>query len=159
MNSSCLNQSGLFKIRKYCVEHICSVRDRVYARRQGVTHVVAVLIMDKFIDPSTVYTLKDIAEDMLKVHDVALTYMQAWRAKEKAIKLMRGDLAESYAKLSGYQIIKLIVTTKKFSGYLYILEQTYPGSVLKLERTKCDKFLYAFVTLEACIRGWEYCQL
>ncbi|KAH0707537.1 hypothetical protein KY290_012050 [Solanum tuberosum] len=99
MNSSCLNQSKLFKIRKYCAEHTCSVRDRVYARRQGITDVVAVLIMDKFIDPSTVYTPKDIAEDILKVHDVALTYMQAWRAKEKAIKLVRGDPAESYAKL------------------------------------------------------------
>ncbi|KAH0696603.1 hypothetical protein KY289_014085 [Solanum tuberosum] len=143
MNSSCLNQSKLFKVRKYCAEHTCSVRDRVYARRQGITDIVAVLIMDKFIDPSTVYTPKDIAEDVLKVHDVALTYMQAWRAKEKAIKLVRGDPTESYAKLP---------------GYLYILEQTYPGSVLKLERTECDKFLYAFVALEACIRGWEYCR-
>ncbi|KAH0734668.1 hypothetical protein KY285_010375, partial [Solanum tuberosum] len=78
----------LFKIRKYCAEHTCSVRDRVYARRQGITDVVAILIIDKFIDPSTVYTPKDIAEDVLKVHDVALTYMQAWRAKEKAIKLL-----------------------------------------------------------------------
>ncbi|KAH0717365.1 hypothetical protein KY285_013396 [Solanum tuberosum] len=99
MNSSCLNQSKLFKVRKYCAEHTCSVRDRVYARRQGITDIVAVLIMDKFIDPSTVYTPKDIAEDVLKVHDVALTYMQAWRAKEKAIKLVRGDPTESYAKL------------------------------------------------------------
>ncbi|XP_049356847.1 uncharacterized protein LOC125821471 [Solanum verrucosum] len=143
MNSSCLNQSKLFKIRKYCAEHTCSIRDRVYARRQGITDVVAVLIMDKFIDPSTVYTPKDISEDVLKVHDVALTYMQAWRAKENAIKLVRGDPAESYAKLP---------------GYLYILEQTYLGSILKLERTECDKFLYAFVALEACIRGWEYCR-
>ncbi|XP_049375485.1 uncharacterized protein LOC125840558 [Solanum verrucosum] len=95
MNSSCLNQSKLFKIRKYYVEHTCSVRDSVYASRQGITDVVAILIMDKFIDPSTVYTPKDIAEDVLKVHDVALTYMQAWRAKEKAIKLVRGDPAES----------------------------------------------------------------
>jgi len=57
-----------------------------------------------------------------------------------------------------YIIIKLIVKTEKIPGYLYILEQTYPGSVLKLERTECDKFLYAFVALEACIRGWEYCR-
>lgn len=34
----------------------------------------------------------------------------------------------------------------------------YPGSVLKLERKECDKFLYAFVPLEACIKGWEYCR-
>ncbi|KAH0657763.1 hypothetical protein KY289_026511 [Solanum tuberosum] len=67
----------LFKIRKYCAEHTCSIRERVYARRQGITDVVAVLIMDKFINPSTLYTPKDIAEDMLKVHGVAMTYMQA----------------------------------------------------------------------------------
>ncbi|KAK4734968.1 hypothetical protein R3W88_009229 [Solanum pinnatisectum] len=42
-----------------------------------------VLIMDKFIDPSTIYTPKDIAEDMLKVHDVALTYMQAGELKKR----------------------------------------------------------------------------
>ncbi|KAH0698570.1 hypothetical protein KY284_012785 [Solanum tuberosum] len=66
----------------------------------------------------------------------------AWRAKEKALKLLRGDPAESYAKLL---------------GYLYILEQTYPGYVLSLKRKEGESFLYAFVALEACIRGWEYC--
>ncbi|KAH0652973.1 hypothetical protein KY289_030651 [Solanum tuberosum] len=91
MNSSSLNQSSLYKIKKYYADHTCSVRDRVYARRHGIIDVVAVLIMDKFIDPVTIYTPKDIAEDMLKVHDVSLTYMQAWQVKEKAIKLVRRD--------------------------------------------------------------------
>ena len=50
----------------------------------------------------------------------------------------------------------LIVKIKKLPSYLYILVQTYLGSILKLERTKCDKFLYEFVALEACIRDWEY---
>ena len=36
------------------------------------------------------------------------------------------------------------------------MEQTYPGSVLKIKRNEDDTFLYAFVALEACIRGWEY---
>ncbi|KAH0781359.1 hypothetical protein KY290_000957 [Solanum tuberosum] len=91
---------------------------------------------------NTVYTPKDIAKDMLKLHDVSLTYMQAWRVKEKALKLLRGDLTESYAKLR---------------GYLYILEQIYPGSVLSLKRKEGESLLYAFVALKACIRGWEYC--
>lgn len=80
---------------------------------------------------------------MLKLHCVSLTYIQEWRAKENAIKLVRGDPAESYARLP---------------GYFYILEQTYPGFVLKIKRKEADKFLYAFVALEACIRGWEYCR-
>ena len=45
-----------------------------------------------------------------------------------------------------------------FSGYFYVLEQTYPGSVLKIKRNEGDTFLYAFVALEACIRDWEYCR-
>ncbi|TMW93592.1 hypothetical protein EJD97_011407 [Solanum chilense] len=137
MKASTLNKSNLFKVRKYNAQHTCFVRDRVYARRQGITDVVAVLIMEKYIDPSTVYTPKDISADMLKLHRVSLTYIQAWRAREKAIKLVRGDPAKSYARLP---------------GYLYILEQTYPGSILKIERKGSDKFLYAFVALEACIR-------
>ncbi|XP_015081858.2 uncharacterized protein LOC107025600 [Solanum pennellii] len=68
---------------------------------------------------------------------------QAWRAKEKAMKFMRGDPTESYAKLP---------------GYAYILEQHISWIVLKIEKKECDKFLYTFVALEACIRGWEYCR-
>ncbi|XP_010327591.2 uncharacterized protein [Solanum lycopersicum] len=143
MRASSLNKSSLFKVRKYIAQHTCSVREKVYARRQGITDIVVVLIMEKYIDPSKVYIPKDIADDTLKLHGVSLTYIQAWRAKEKAVKLVRGDPAECYARLP---------------GYFYILEQTYPRSVLKIKRNEGDTFLYAFVALESCIRGWEYCR-
>nr|XP_010319919.2 uncharacterized protein LOC101244949 [Solanum lycopersicum] len=84
--ASSLNKSSLFKVRKYIAQHTCCVRERIYVRRQGITDVVAVLIMDNYIDPSKVYTPKDVADDMLKLHGVLLTYIQAWRAKEKAVK-------------------------------------------------------------------------
>ena len=38
------------------------------------------------------------------------------------------------------------------------MEQIYAGSVLKIKRNEGDTFLFAFVALEACIRGWEYCR-
>ncbi|XP_019228001.1 PREDICTED: uncharacterized protein LOC109209228 [Nicotiana attenuata] len=68
--------------------------------------------------------------------------MQAWRAKEKALKFLRSHPADSYRRLS---------------SYLYILEKTYPGSVVKLQKTEDDCFLYAFVALSKSIKGWEYC--
>ena len=77
MRASSLNKSSLFKVRKYIAQHTCCVRERVYARRQGITDVVAVLIMDNYIDPSKVYTPKDVADDMSKLHGVSLTYIQA----------------------------------------------------------------------------------
>lgn len=33
------------------------MRDKVYARRQGITHLVAVMILDKFVDLVTVEIL------------------------------------------------------------------------------------------------------
>ena len=84
MRAFSLNKSSLSKARKYIAQHTCCVRERVYARRQGITDVVAVLIMDNYIDPSKVYTSKDVADDMLKLHSISLTYIQAWRAKKSS---------------------------------------------------------------------------
>ena len=77
MRASSLNKSSLFKVRKYIAHYTCCVRERVYARRQGITDVVAVLIIEKYIDPSKVHTPKDVADDMSKLHGVSLTYIQA----------------------------------------------------------------------------------
>ncbi|XP_075085073.1 uncharacterized protein LOC142168308 [Nicotiana tabacum] len=69
--------------------------------------------------------------------------MQAWRAKENALKFLRGHPADSYSHLP---------------SYLYILEKTYPGSVVKLQKIEDDCFLYAFIALSTSIKGWEYCR-
>lgn len=105
MNALCLNQSELFKIRNFCGSHTCSVSDIIYARRQVITDVVAAIILDKFIDAKTICILRDIAADMLKFHGVSLTCMQAWQAKKKAIKMLRGDPTESYVKIPSYMYI------------------------------------------------------
>ncbi|XP_060200212.1 uncharacterized protein LOC132628449 [Lycium barbarum] len=93
--------------------------------------------MDKYEDPKRACTPKDITSDMRKQHGLTMTYMQAYRAKEKALNILRGDPTESYNKLP---------------SYFYILEKTYPGSVVSLKKTAEDRFLYAFVVLEPCIR-------
>ncbi|XP_070057673.1 uncharacterized protein [Nicotiana tomentosiformis] len=80
---------------------------------------------------------------MLSEHGVNLTYKQAWRAKEKALEFLRGQPTDSYSRLL---------------SYLYILEKTYPGSVVKLQKTKDGYFLYAFVALSTSIKGWEHCR-
>ncbi|XP_075085087.1 uncharacterized protein LOC142168320 [Nicotiana tabacum] len=106
--------------------------------------VVGSMVMPKYADPKIIYTPKDIQTNMLSDHGVNLTYMQAWRAKEKALEFLRGHLVDSYNRLP---------------SYLYILEKTYPGSVVKLQKTEDDYFLYAFVALSTSIKGWEHCRL
>ncbi|XP_070050472.1 uncharacterized protein [Nicotiana tomentosiformis] len=105
--------------------------------------VVGSMVMPKYADPKTIYTPKDIQTDMLSDHGVNLIYMQVWRAKEKALEFLRGHPTDSYSRLP---------------SYLYILEKTYLGSVVKLQKTEDDCFLYAFVALSTSIKGWEHCR-
>ncbi|XP_009761983.2 uncharacterized protein [Nicotiana sylvestris] len=88
--------------------------------------VVGSIVIPKYANPKTIYTPKDIQTDMLSEHGVNLTYMQASRAKKKALEVLRGHPADSYNKLP---------------SYLYILEKTYPGSVVKLKKMDDDCFL------------------
>ncbi|XP_075098032.1 uncharacterized protein LOC142175348 [Nicotiana tabacum] len=105
--------------------------------------VVSSMVMPKYEDPKIIYTPKDIQTDMLSDHGVNLTYMQAWRAKEKALEFLRGHHVDSYSRLP---------------IYFYILEKTYLGSVVKLQKTGDDCFLYALIVLSASIKGWEHCR-
>ncbi|KAH0692936.1 hypothetical protein KY285_020033 [Solanum tuberosum] len=74
---------------------------------------------------------------------VDITYMFAWRAKERALISLRGTPGGSYSKLP---------------DYLYILDITYPGSHIRLKKTNEDRFLYLFVALDPFIKGFDNCR-
>ncbi|XP_070011067.1 uncharacterized protein [Nicotiana sylvestris] len=138
-----INDSAMFKIRSFNRQHTCSLMDETFIQRKRTAAVVGSMVIPKYCDPKTIYTLKDIQIDMLSEHGVNLSYMQAWRAKEKALQFLRGNPADSYSKLP---------------KYFYILEETYPGSVVKLKKTADECFLYAFVVLCTSISGWQHCR-
>nr|XP_009800595.1 PREDICTED: protein FAR1-RELATED SEQUENCE 3-like [Nicotiana sylvestris] len=115
--------------------------DDTFIQCKRTAVVVGSMVIPKYYDPKTVYTPKDIQTDMLSQHGVNLSYMQVWRAKEKALQFLRGHPADSYSKLP---------------KYFYILEKTYPGLVVKLKKAADECFLYAFVALCTSISGWEY---
>ncbi|XP_019255305.1 PREDICTED: uncharacterized protein LOC109233907 [Nicotiana attenuata] len=142
-NSTNINESELFKVQKFNSLNTCSLMDNTHIQRKATAMVVGSMVMPKYTDPKTIYTPKDIQIDMLSDHGVNLTYMPAWRAKEKALEFLRGHPADSYSRLP---------------SYLYILEKTYPRTVVNLKNTEDDCFLYAFVVLGTSIKGWEYCR-
>ncbi|XP_070017721.1 uncharacterized protein [Nicotiana sylvestris] len=121
-----INDSGMFNVRNFNNQHTCSLMDNIFIQRKPTAMVVGSMFIPKYFDPKTIYTPKDIQFDMLSEHDVNLTYMQAWRAKEKALQFLRGHPVDSYSKLP---------------SYLYILEKTYPGSIVKLKKTDDDCLL------------------
>ncbi|XP_019262719.1 PREDICTED: uncharacterized protein LOC109240519 [Nicotiana attenuata] len=97
-----INDSAMFKIRSFNRQHTCTLMDDTFIQRKHTAVVVGSMVMPKYCDPKTVYTPKDIQTDMLSQHGVNLSYMQACRAKEKALQLLRGHPADSYNKLPKY---------------------------------------------------------
>ncbi|XP_070005521.1 uncharacterized protein [Nicotiana sylvestris] len=139
-----INDSTMFKVRSFNRQHTCTLMDDTFIQRKRTAIVVRSMTIPKYCDHKTIYTPNDIQTDMLSQHGVNLSYMQAWRAKEKALQFLRGHLADSYSKLP---------------KYFYILEKTYPDSVVKLKKTADECFLYAFVALCTSISDWKYCRL
>ncbi|XP_060190796.1 uncharacterized protein LOC132620103 [Lycium barbarum] len=43
-------------------------------------------------------------------------------------------------------------------GYVYILDKTYPGSHVRMQKTQQNEFLYLFIALKAFIKGFECCR-
>ncbi|XP_016504615.2 uncharacterized protein LOC107822579 [Nicotiana tabacum] len=138
-----INDSTIFKVRNFNSQHTCSLIDNTFIQRKPTVMVIGSMVIPKYSDPKTIYTPKDIQFDMLSEHDVNITYMQAWRAKEKALQFLKGHPTDSYSKLP---------------SYLYILEKTYPRSVVKLKKTDDGCFLYIFVAICTSISGWKYCR-
>ncbi|XP_070009546.1 uncharacterized protein [Nicotiana sylvestris] len=134
----------LICIGKNCNWHFkaTSINDSAMFKCKCIAVVVGSMIIPMYCDPKTVYTPKDMQTDILSQHGVNLSYVQAWRAKEKALQFLRGHPADSYSKLP---------------KYFYILEKTYPDSVVKLKKTADECFLYAFVALCTSISNWKYC--
>ncbi|XP_019236387.1 PREDICTED: uncharacterized protein LOC109216668 [Nicotiana attenuata] len=81
-----INDSAMFKVRTFNSLHTCSLMDSTFIQRKPTAMVVGSMVIPKYADPKTIYTPKDIQTDMLSEHGVNLTYMQAWRAKEKAME-------------------------------------------------------------------------
>ncbi|XP_070011231.1 uncharacterized protein [Nicotiana sylvestris] len=84
-----INDSAMFKIRSFNRQHTCTLMDDTFIHRKRTAVVVGSMVMPKYCDPKTIYTPKDIQTNMLSQHGVNLSYMQAWRAKEKALQLLR----------------------------------------------------------------------
>ncbi|XP_019235580.1 PREDICTED: uncharacterized protein LOC109215911 [Nicotiana attenuata] len=141
--SSAVFKANIFKVRSYNNNHTCGYGKRYLTLRQATSGVIASIVKDKYVNPKKVYTANDIIEDIQKQHGIEASYMKAWRAKEIAMAMIRGSPSDSY---------------KELPKYFYMLEQTNPGTVIKLHKSEDGCFLYAYVSLYASIKGWEHCR-
>ena len=69
--------------------------------------------------------------------------MKAWRAKEKAIVMLRGGPADGY---------------RKMPCYIYMLNQVYLQSHIRMHKAVNNEFKYLLIALRPMISGFEFCK-
>ncbi|KAL5568441.1 hypothetical protein UlMin_025016 [Ulmus minor] len=121
-----LIKSEYWMVTKHVNKHTCPTDFKTTRRRQATSWVVGECIKRRFINPGRVFRPKDVMDDMKQRYGVELSYSVAWRGRECAYENLRlGTPEQSYNLLP---------------GYLHMLLQTNPGSVVNLEVTDGNKF-------------------
>ncbi|XP_070052660.1 uncharacterized protein [Nicotiana tomentosiformis] len=141
--ASSINKSQMFKVREFNDKHTCPLKDKKYEQRQATSRLTGGMIRSKFTNHKRKYTPKDIINDVKSDFGIDVSYMLAWRAREKIVNFLRGEPADSYNKLP---------------GYLYTLDMTYPGSHIRMEKFPKNEFIYLYISLYAFIKGFDYCR-
>ncbi|CAH9058283.1 unnamed protein product [Cuscuta europaea] len=134
---------GRFIVVKFIQTHSCRLEVRLTDQRHATSSLVADCIKSKLVDPKTSYNAMDVQRDMLEEYDIEISYLKAWRAKEKALIKLRGKPEESYRFLQ---------------QFMSMVKQTNPGSFLEIKVNEDNTFLYAFMAINASIQGWKFCR-
>ncbi|KAL0554331.1 hypothetical protein IC582_008250 [Cucumis melo] len=137
-----LDDSNIFKIKKYVKVHSCSLEFLNRDHRQAKSWVVGELIKSKFKGPGRIYKPRDIIEDMRQDYGINMSYEKAWRARENAYERVRGSPEESYNLLHRYG---------------EALKFTNPGTIFHMELEDDRFFKYLFMAVGACVRGFLNC--
>ncbi|XP_015068686.1 uncharacterized protein LOC107013240 isoform X2 [Solanum pennellii] len=77
------------------------------------------------------------------MYGIEISYQQAWRAKERALELIRGKPADGY---------------RNMPRYIYMLETVYPNSYIRMHKSEYNEFMYLFISLRPMMRGFELCR-
>ena len=134
----------MFQIQQFTNEHPCNLEARLGSHRHATKNLIADCIKSKYSSIKIVYTPSNIIRDMQMEYGISVNYMKAWRSKERALEYIRGKPEESFSFLP---------------SFLYMVQQTNPGSMVDLKTTDDGKFLYVYMALHASINGWKHCIL
>lgn len=110
------------------------------SHRQASSRLIGQLIKDKLKDASRIYTPRNIRDDIQNDYGVCLPYIKSWHSKKEVLKIVCGDPLQLF---------------KELPLYFHVLEEKNPETVITIETDDDDHFLYFFMVLGPCIRGFR----
>ncbi|TXG52386.1 hypothetical protein EZV62_021555 [Acer yangbiense] len=118
-----VQNSDHFQIRKFDNQHTCSTEARFSHQRQASARVIGEHIQEKLHD-HRLYKPKEIINDMQREFGISCNYHKGYRARHIALEEVQGTPVESYSILP---------------SYLYMLEQTNPGTITDFHTDSSDR--------------------
>ncbi|XP_069152116.1 uncharacterized protein [Solanum lycopersicum] len=119
------------------------MRDRILTKVQATIGFISGLTAPKVVNHKRIHTPRDVIEDIRELYGVEISYQQAWRARERALEMLKGKPSKGY---------------KQMSRYIWMLNNVYPNSYIRMQKTEDNKFMYLFIALRSLIRGFDYCR-
>ncbi|XP_059281011.1 uncharacterized protein LOC132034645 [Lycium ferocissimum] len=118
--ASRIGDSEMFRVRFFDDEHTCPLKDKVYSQRQATSWFIGeAVVKAKITNHKRKVTPGDIKDDVKNEFGVDVSYMMAWRAREKAIK----DFRALKAFIKGFECCRPIVVVDGAH-----LKSTYNGT-------------------------------
>ncbi|XP_010317763.3 uncharacterized protein [Solanum lycopersicum] len=143
MKAPCRKKSDIFIVRNFNSEHTCPMRERVLTKVQATVGFVSGVTPPKLVNYKRIYIPRDIIDDIREYYGVEISYQQAWRAKERALSMIRGKPSAGY---------------RRMPRYIHMLKTVYPDSYIRMHKTEEDEIMYLFIALRPFIRGFKYCR-
>ncbi|KAG5614867.1 hypothetical protein H5410_014691 [Solanum commersonii] len=94
--ASVRKNTNILKVRYFNSEHTCPLRDRVLSKVQASVGFIGGVAAPKLVNHKRKHTPNDIIDDIREMYGVEISCQQAWRAKERALELIRGNPADAY---------------------------------------------------------------
>ncbi|KAK1582103.1 hypothetical protein Q3G72_011835 [Acer saccharum] len=138
MSAAKVQNSDHFQIRKFDNQYTCSTEARFSHQRQASAQVIGEHIQEQLHD-HRLYKPKEIINDMQREFGISCNYHKGYRARHIALEEVQGTPVESYSILP---------------SYLYMLEQTNPGTNTYFHTDSSNRFMYMFFCFKACIDGF-----
>ncbi|KAI0499488.1 hypothetical protein KFK09_017692 [Dendrobium nobile] len=86
---------------------------------------------------------REIIGRMESKFNIKVSYMKAWDARRKAIKVVFGSWEESYRTLN---------------LFMDVVASVMPGMVYRIQSTQTNRFQRLFWAFDPSISGWKYCR-
>ena len=131
----------LFRIKEVDLKHTCKYKNKRVDgdNRQANSRTIGQVIRSKYDGIARVYKPREIMHDINMRYGIKISYDKAWRARECALRSVRGSAEDSFALLP---------------SYFAMLEKMNPGTVTRILTDDNNCFRYCFMALGGSIKGF-----